>query len=305
MLPSDIRVVQLPNPPPEEVQVEFWIAPPYADQVRQILPSLRGLKVIQSTLAGVDWLLPLAPRGVTICDARGVHTRATAEWAVAAILASLKYLPLYTAIQRDAAWERRREADACYRAFFPAAPPSYPPVRLEELRGKTVLIAGYGAIGAEIERLLAPFRARMIRLARRPRANVWPASQLTRLLPRADIVVLTMPLTPETAHRIGARELALLRRGALLVNASRGPVVDTSALVDALNQGRIRAALDVTDPEPLPPGHPLWRAPNVLITPHVAASSPEFMVRAMRFAAAQVRRYQTSAPLRNVVAGGY
>lgn len=306
MLPAGIRVARLPAPPlSRSVPVEFWIAPPYAEEVRQILPSLRGLKVIQSTMAGVDWLLPLVPPGVTVCDARGVHTTATAEWALLAILASLKYLPLYGAMQRDAAWERRDETDARYRSFFPAAPPCYPPVRLEELRGKTVLIAGYGAIGAEIERLLSPFRTRILRLARRRRPGVWPSSHLDRLLPRADIVVLAMPLTADTVRRIGARQLARLRPGALLVNASRGPVVDTAALLDALNQGRIRAALDVTDPEPLPKDHPLWRAPNVLITPHVAASSPEFMIRAMRLAAAQLRRYLSSAPLRNAVSGGY
>jgi phosphoglycerate dehydrogenase-like enzyme len=304
-LPSGIRLRRLRCPPPTAVRVEFWIAPPYAEDVKMTLPRLRGLRVIQSVLAGVDWLLPLAPPGVIVCDARGVHTMATAEWVLAAILASLKYLPLYGDIQRDAAWERRGESDARFRSLFPDAPPCYPPVRLEELRGKSVLIVGYGAIGAEIERLLAPFRTRILRVARRARPGIWPATQLRRLLPLADVVILTVPLTPETRQLLGAPELARLRRGALLVNAARGSVVDTDALVAELRQGRIRAALDVTDPEPLPADHPLWRAPNVLITPHIAASSPEFMVRAMRFAAAQLRRYLQSAPLHNVVSGAY
>lgn len=304
-LPSGIRLLRLSCPPPTSVPVEFWIAPPYAEEVKKTLPRLRGLRVIQSVLAGVDWLLPLAPPGVIVCDARGVHTVATAEWALAAILASLKYLPLYADIQRDAAWNRRGEADARFRTLFPDAPPCYPPVRLEELRGKTVLIVGYGAIGIELDRLLAPFHTHVLRVARRPRTGVRPSTELHRLLPRADVVVLTVPLTSETKHLIGAPELARLRRGSLLVNASRGGVVDTDALVAELNAGRLRAALDVTDPEPLPSEHRLWRAPNALITPHVAASSPEFMARAIRLAAAQVRRYLQAAPLRNVVSGKY
>lgn len=304
-LPTGIRLERLPALPAHGTRVEFWIAPPYPEEVKRAIPRLRGLRVIQSVMAGVDGLLHLAPPGVTVCDGRGVQTIATAEWAVTAILAMLKYLPGYGAIQRDGGWKRRGEAESWYRGFFPQAAPGYPPVRLEELRGKTVLIVGYGAIGAHIEGLLAPFRVRIVRVARRRRAGIRPAAELPVLLPAADVVVLTVPLTAETRGLIGAAELARLRRGALLVNVSRGAVVDTEALVEALEQGRIRAALDVTDPEPLPARHRLWRAPNTLITPHVAASSPEFMVRAMRFAAAQVRRYIQGRPLRNVVRGAY
>ncbi|MGH9533791.1 MAG: NAD(P)-dependent oxidoreductase [Terriglobales bacterium] len=305
LLPAAIELAPLPPVPAEGLEVEFWIAPPYADEAMRIVPRLRGLRVIQSVLAGVEWLLPLAPPGVTVCDARGVHTLATAEWALAVMLATLKYLPFYVALQQEAAWQRRNEAEARFRALFPAAPPCYPPVRLEELRRKTVLILGYGAIGAQIERLLLPFRVRVLRVARRRRAQVHPVAQLPALLPAADIVVVSVPLTAETVGLVGAPELARMPRGALLVNLSRGGVVDTPALVEELHRGRIRAALDVTDPEPLPAEHALWRAPNVLITPHVAASSPEFMVRAMRFAAAQLRRYLQGAPLRNVVSGSY
>lgn len=304
-LPPGIRLERLPALPAHRTRVEFWIAPPYPEEVKRAIPRLRGLRVIQSVMAGVDWLLHLAPPGVTVCDGRGVQTIATAEWALAAMLAMLKYLPAYGAIQRDGAWNRRGEAESWYRGFFPQAAPGYPPVRLEELRGKTVLIVGYGAIGAHIESLLAPFRVRVVRVARRRRAGIRPVAELPVLLPAADVVVLTVPLTAETKGLVGAAELARLRRGALLVNVSRGAVVDTEALAEALEQGRIRAALDVTDPEPLPAGHRLWRAPNTLITPHVAASSPEFMVRAMRFAAAQVRRYIHGQPLRNVVRGAY
>jgi phosphoglycerate dehydrogenase-like enzyme len=115
------------------------------------------------------------------------------------------------------------------------------------------------------------------------------------------VVVLIVPLTEETRGLMGAKEIGLMKPGALLVNAARGPVVETDALVAALQEGRIRAALDVTDPEPLPVGHPLWTAPNCLITPHIGGSTPEFIYRAFRFGAAQVRRFVAGEPLENVV----
>jgi phosphoglycerate dehydrogenase-like enzyme len=125
------------------------------------------------------------------------------------------------------------------------------------------------------------------------------------LLPQADVVVLAVPFTSETEGMIGAEQIAAMKPGALLVNAARGPVVVTDALVAALEAGHIRAAIDVTDPEPLPEGHPLWKAPNLLLTPHVAGSTPKFMVRTMQFAADQVDRYMKGEPLQNVVTGEY
>ncbi|MGA7884782.1 MAG: NAD(P)-dependent oxidoreductase, partial [Acidobacteriaceae bacterium] len=130
-------------------------------------------------------------------------------------------------------------------------------------------------------------------------------TELHALLPTADVVVLIVPSTQETTGMIGAREIAMMKQGALLVNAARGLVVDTPALVSALNAGRIRAAVDVTDPEPLPEEHPLWAAPNLLLTPHMAASTPQFMVRAMQLAADQVGRYLRGEPLENIVTGEY
>jgi phosphoglycerate dehydrogenase-like enzyme len=179
----------------------------------------------------------------------------------------------------------------------------HPPVMLEELTGKTVLLVGHGAIGKEIERMLAPFRVQMLRVARTPRADpqVHDVSELDRMLPTADVVVLILPLTEESRGMIGARQLGLMRQGALLVNAARGPIVQTDTLVEALNAGRIRASLDVTDPEPLPPEHPLWRCPNLLITPHVAGSTPEFAPRALQVAADELRRYMKDEPLHNAV----
>ena len=151
--------------------------------------------------------------------------------------------------------------------------------------------------------MLAPFNVKMLRVARSARTApaVHAVSELDQLLPQAEVVVLILPATAESRGLIGEHQLGLMHQGALLVNSARGPIVDTDALVEALNTGRIRAALDVTDPEPLPEGHPLWSCPNLLITPHVAASSPQFAVRGLRTAADELRRYMKGEPLQNVV----
>jgi phosphoglycerate dehydrogenase-like enzyme len=174
---------------------------------------------------------------------------------------------------------------------------------VEELTGKSVMIVGHGSIGQEIERMLEPFHVELIRVARSARENpkVHPVSELDALLPKAQIVVLILPATPDSVGLIGARQLALMQQGALLVNAARGPIIKTDALVEALQSGRIRAALDVTDPEPLPEGHPLWKCPNLFITPHVAGSTPEFARRSLQVALDELRRYMAGAPLLNVV----
>jgi len=305
LLPQGIALEIIPNQPDCALDVEFWISPAWSKAVARVWPWLRGVRVVQATLAGIDALRPLLPPDVVLCDARGVHTIPTAEWAVAAILASYKYLPFYDEVRRGAAWSRRNRAEDLYRAAQATEQHFYPPVLLEEVHGKRVVIVGYGDIGAAIEARLAPFGVEIVRVARSARPDVAPIAQLPELLPQADAVVLVVPLTNQTAGLIGAREIALMKHGALLVNVARGPVVDTEALLAALHSGRIRAAIDVTDPEPLPDGHPLWTAPNLLLTPHVAGSSPMFMVRAMQLAAAQIGRYLRGEPLLNVVTGDY
>jgi phosphoglycerate dehydrogenase-like enzyme len=309
LLPSGIELVLIPPHPDGLLDVEFWIAPPLSAPAERAWPFLRGVRVVQSTLAGIDALRKLLPREVVLCDGRGVHTISTAEWAVAAILASLKYLPFYDELRRVHSWSNRREAQDRYRALHRTSRVFYPHVLIEELHAQRVLIVGYGAIGQAIEERLKPFGAEVFRIARSARQNadqpVHSIGELPALLPSADVVVLVVPSTQETTGMIGAGEIALMKEGALLVNAARGSVVDTAALLAALNNGRIRAAVDVTDPEPLPADHPLWDAPNLLLTPHVAASTPQFMVRAMQLAAAQVGRYLRGEPLENVVTGEY
>ena len=304
-LPEGIALEIIPRQPERTYDVDFWIAPVYRSAAERSWPSLHGVRVVQSMLAGVDWLLKLLPRDVTLCDARGVHTISTAEWVLTAILASYKYLPLYEELQRAATWSRRKEAEEHFKTLHATQQCFYPPVLVEELHHKRVLIVGYGDIGKAIEARLQPFGVTVDRVARTARPGVAAIGELPYLLPAADIVVLVVPFTPETDGLIGERELALMKQGALLVNAARGPVVRTEPLLAALHSGRIRAALDVTDPEPLPDGHPLWSAPNLLLTPHVAGSTPQFMRRAMQLAGEQIARYLRGEPLRNVVTGDY
>jgi phosphoglycerate dehydrogenase-like enzyme len=305
LLPGGLSLELIPLQPTRNVDVEFWIAPPWTHQAEQQLPFLQGLCVAQATVAGVDGLLKIMPRGVVLCDARGVHTISTAEWTVAAILASTKYFPLFADLQRAGSWSRRKEAQELYYALHPPVKQPYPHILCEELYRQNVLIVGYGAIGRAIEDRLRPFGVNFTRMARSARPGVYGVDKLAELLPSADVVVLIVPFTSETTGMIGVKELTLMKQGSLLVNAARGPVVDTDALVAALHGGRIRAAIDVTDPEPLPEGHPLWSAPNLLLTPHIAGSTPMFMVRAMEFAASQISRYLRREPLQNVVTGEY
>jgi len=301
--PQGIELIPLPYPLDHDVDIDVWIPDPYPPRAIRIAPRLRGVRLVLSLMAGTEWIPRAMGPHVTICNARGAHNVSTAEWTVGAILAMLKYFPFYFDVQRSGQWKRRFEASARYATITGDARPIYPPVMVEELAGKTVLLVGYGAIGKEIERMLAPFHVDLLRVARSARTKplVHAVCDLDSLLPRADIVVLILPSTAESNRLIGAHQLALMPQGALLVNAARGPVVDTDALVDALNTGRIRAALDVTDPEPLPEGHPLWSCPNLLITPHVAGSSPQFTPRALRTAADELHRYIDGKPLRNVV----
>ncbi|MGA2890375.1 MAG: 2-hydroxyacid dehydrogenase [Terracidiphilus sp.] len=301
--PAEVELIPLPDNLDRDIDIDVWIPDPYPARAMRIWPQLHGVQLVLSLMAGTEWIPPLAGPHVTICNAHGAHNISTAEWTVASILAMLKYFPLYLDVQRAGVWKRRFEASTHYARITGDARLLYPPVLLEELTGKTVLLVGYGSIGKEIERMLAPFQVEMLRVARTGRTQplVHAVTELDSLLPQAEVVILILPSTAESHHLIGSKQLKLMRQGALLINAARGPIVDTDALIDALNSGRIRAALDVTDPEPLPEGHPLWNCPNLLLTPHVAGSSPQFAPRSLRTAADELQRYITGEPLRNVV----
>jgi phosphoglycerate dehydrogenase-like enzyme len=286
--PADVAVEVMPSPselPSDPDGVVFWVPPFLAKpEVTVLAERMPDLRVVQLLSAGADAWVGRLPAHVNLCDARGVHDSSTAEWVVGAILSYVRDLPLFARAQERGEWAYRRT---------------------DELAGKRVLIVGAGSIGRAVEARLTPFEVTVTSVARRPRAGVHGVEELPDLLPEADVVVLLVPLTPQTRALAGAAFLARLRDGALLVNAARGPVVDTAAVTAEALTGRIGFATDVTDPEPLPPDHALWRLPNVLITPHVAGSVPAVFRRGYALAAAQARRFLAGEPLDNVVTDGY
>jgi phosphoglycerate dehydrogenase-like enzyme len=271
--------------PASVADVEFYVPSFFPSTAGSaVLSRMRSLRVVQALTAGVDWIRPHVPPSVALCNARGAHDASTAEWVVAATLGALRAFPLFSAEQAAGRW--------AYQATG-------------QLAGKTVLIVGYGAIGAAVEQRLAGFEVTVHRVARRPRPGVAGLADLPSLLPAADVVVLLVPFTEESRGLADAGFLARMKDGALLVNAARGAVVDTAALVAEVASGRLLAALDVTDPEPLPAGHELWSLPGVFITPHVAASTPVSRQRAARLVREQAEAYLAGAPLRNVISGAY
>ncbi|WFE64351.1 2-hydroxyacid dehydrogenase [Micromonospora sp. WMMD714] len=278
------------DPPGDPADVRFWVPPFLAGaETLTMLDRLPDLAVVQLLSAGADAWAGRVPAGVALCDARGVHDAGTAEWVVAAILAQLRGFPALARAQARREWAYDRVAPT------------------DELTGKRVLIVGAGSIGAAVRSRLAPFDVTFTLVARtaRPDQGVHAVAELPRLLPGADVVVLLVPLTDATRGLVDADFLAAMPDGALLVNAARGPVADTAALVAELTSGRLRAALDVTDPEPLPADHPLWELPNVLLTPHVAGSVKGLLPRAYRLVGEQVRRFAAGTPLVNRVEDGY
>jgi phosphoglycerate dehydrogenase-like enzyme len=303
VFPAEVELVPLPDDLDHKTRIDVWLPDPYMPKALRVWPQLRGVKLVLSLMAGTEWIPRTVGPDVIICSGRGAHSHSTAEWTISATLAMLKHFPFYSELQQSGEWKKRFEMPARYASISGDARPLYPPVMLEELHGKRVLLIGHGSIGQQIERLFAPFDVELTRVARHARTSpeVHAITELDWLLPNAEIVILILPLTDESHHLLGVHQFELLPQGALVVNAARGPVVDTDALVAALQSGRIRAALDVTDPEPLPAGHPLWSCPNVYITPHVAGSTPEFSRHACQVAADELRRYMKGEPLVNQV----
>ena len=261
--------------------VELYV-PPYMGGDASVEPITRmpRLRVVQTLTAGVDNVLPLLPEGVTLCNARGVHDASTAELVVGLIIASLRRIPEFVRAQAFGEWLHDR---------------------YDALADKRVLIVGYGSVGAAVERRLDGFEVDVVRVSRTARPGVESWDRLPALLPDSDVVVLLAPLTEQTRGMVDAAFLARMKDGSLLVNAARGQIVVTGDLVQEVSKGRLRAALDVTDPEPLPPGHPLWTAPGVLISPHVGGDTTAFLPRAHRLIAEQLRRFALAEPLLNVV----
>lgn len=266
----------------DHADVTFYV-PPYTfdPKVFELIRELPSLVTVQVLTAGYEHVLPYLPGHVQLANARGVHDASTAELAVALILAS------------------QRELDHDARAMTTG---SWLTGVTRALADSTVLIVGAGSIGEALARRLTGFECEVVKMASRARTGVHGIDELPAVLPTADIVVLLVPLTPQTERLLGAAEFARCKPGALIVNMSRGKVVDTDALADACRSGQVRAAVDVTDPEPLPPEHPLWTTPGVLLSPHRGGASAAFLPRARALVAGQVARVVAGLPLENLIA---
>jgi phosphoglycerate dehydrogenase-like enzyme len=277
--------------PADPARCGFYVVPYMKGPVVAVRPlrEMTAVRVVQTLTAGIDHVAPAVPglpAGTVLCNARGVHDASTAELALALTLASLRGIPDFARAQSTGTW---------LQGIRPA------------LADKTVLIVGYGAIGSAVEDRLVPFEvAEVLRVARSARmtarGRVHALDAVADLLPRADVVILSAPLTEQTRGLVDADFLGRMRDGALLVNVARGGVVDTKSLLAELESGRLHAALDVTDPEPLPEQHPLWRAPGVLISPHVGGPTSAFLPRAKRLLCAQLTRWTAGEPMEHVVA---
>jgi phosphoglycerate dehydrogenase-like enzyme len=271
--------------PAEAADAEVLIPPMQAgEDAVAMVERLPKLRLVQLLSAGADRWVDRLPDGVGLSDGRGSHGGATAEWVVTALLAVYRHLPRLVQAQREHRWDAHRT---------------------EELAGKRVLVVGAGDVGENVVRRLEPFEATTTLVARRARDGVHGIDEVLDLLPDHDACVLIVPLTEQTRGLVDARFLAAMPDGAVLVNAARGPVVDTDALVAELAGGRLRAALDVTDPEPLPAEHPLWDAPGLLLTPHVGGAVPLALERAFRVAAEQLAYVARGEAPPNLVENGY
>ena len=297
----DENAIQLLGRVPDGVQVVAWngeaVRPDGLERTRFWVPQVEDsaelpakfaampeLEVMQLLSAGVENVVGHIPDGVQLCDARGVHGPAVAEMVLALILASQRRLPHFLTAQRDGRWD---DAEG------------------DDLGRKKVLVIGAGDLGEQTARRLRAFDAEPIMVAHSARDGVHATGELPDLLPQADIVVLTVPLTAGTKGLVDADFLARMPDDALLINVARGQVVDTDALLAELTARRLRAGLDVVEPEPLPAGHPLWSAPNLILTPHAAGHIRQSGPRAFQLVNEQLRRYLAGEQLINVVESDY
>jgi phosphoglycerate dehydrogenase-like enzyme len=280
----DFEVVDAVEAWPDSAdEVEVYVpAYRFSQRVVEVLPSMPKLRVVQTLTAGVDHVVPLVPDGVTLCNAAGVHDASTAELAVGLMIAAQRELADHVRSQDRGEWLLRMTAS---------------------LADSRVVVVGAGHIARAIQTRLAPMECETTLVGRRARDAVRGADELPDLLPTADIVVLAVPIDDTTRGLVDKEFLERMKPGALLVNVARGPVVVTAALVDAVSSGHVRAALDVTDPEPLPRDHALWSLPGVIITPHEGGASDALWPRAHRLVSEQLRRLATGDRLLNVVQG--
>jgi phosphoglycerate dehydrogenase-like enzyme len=245
--------------------------------------QMPNLKTLQMLNAGYDDALAYLRPGLTLCNARGVHDASTAELAVGLAIASRRGFPEFMREQIAGRWSHHRTS---------------------ALSDSKIGIIGYGSIGKKIAKNLSGFEVSITAFTQSGRDGSLTIDQLDAHLPALDIIILILPLSDSSRHLFNAKRIAAMKDGALLINVARGPVVETDALVKELNSGRIFAALDVTDPEPLPAGHPLWSAKNLLLVPHVGGNSDAFEPRGRALVESQLQLLAAGAPLEHVVAQG-
>jgi phosphoglycerate dehydrogenase-like enzyme len=280
LVPGDLQL-GYSEPPVDLAQVGFYV-PAYMGSRKslELIAQMPNLEVVQLLTVGFDAALEYVPDQVILCNAVGVHDASTAELAIALVLASLRGIDDFARAMPNGEWIHERRSS---------------------LVDQRVVIVGAGGVGQAIADRLIPFEADVTLVARSQRPGVVAISELPSLLPEADVVILAVPLDVHTSGLVDDSFLSRMRDGALLVNVARGGVVDTQALVQHAQQGRIRAALDVTDPEPLPPEHPLWRIPGVLISPHVGGDTSAFLPRAKALVEKQISCWHGGEPLAHVV----
>ena len=246
----------------------------------ELTKKMPNLKILQMPNAGFDDALEFVRDGITLCNGRSIHDDSTAELAVGLTIASLRGFPDFVRNQDKSSWVH---------------------VKNKSINDRRIGIIGFGSIGSTIAKMLSGFSVEILPFTQSGRDNTTAISDLDKHLPTLDVVILILPLTAESKHLFNAKRLSLMKDGALLVNVARGPIVDTDALVKELNSGRITAAVDVTDPEPLPSDHPLWQAKGVLISPHVGGNTTAFEKRARKLIESQLNLLAEGKPLNNVI----
>lgn len=285
VVPWDVR-----SDPPRQDELAVVMLPPFTAPWVKRLGELPALRAVILSSAGYDHVLHRIPDGVQVANAVGVHDTATAEIALTLALAAQRGVPQFVRDQDRGHWPR--------------------PATSRSLADRRALIVGYGGIGRALARRLLASEAVVTAVASRAREGdefvdqVYGIDDLAELLPAADVLFLAVPLNDRTRGLIGAEYLAALPDDALVVNVARGPVVETEALIAECSAGRLRAALDVTDPEPLPQEHPLWRTPGVLISPHIGGAADAFTPRAAAYARRQIEAHVATGSLQHVVAVG-
>jgi phosphoglycerate dehydrogenase-like enzyme len=277
--PGDVELIEV-TPEADLSEVDFLVPSAGDRSILAVLPGMHRVAVVQVLSAGTDWIEPSVPAQATLCSARGARDGPVSEWVLGALLGTSTGL---LECARDRHWHSRH---------------------LDDLGAWTVVVLGMGSIGRTVQSRLEALGTEVIGVVSRARDGLHGSDELPELLPGADALVVLTPLTGATTGLVGTDTLAAMKDGAVLVNAARGPVVDTDALLAEVQSGRLRAVLDVTDPEPLPDDHPLWTAPGVLsITPHVGGDSPRGHARAAELAGEQLARWCAGEELWNVVRG--